>query len=206
METLKYRWKNLRDGMMKCLKKQTDYHKSGRGAGKLPTCKCFDQLLFLKDSISNKTKTTSNLSEETTQQSSNPDIVRQVSNQTCSTLSKQSENLEERNPIPENSFLSVPSECADEIDEETFSKPSKLKRREKQRKSEDRRDSIDALLIKTLSNYDPPQNTTIMKEESSNMLFCKSLAPLLEKLPRKKNLTARLKMQQVLLDLDSDDD
>ena len=46
---------------MKFLQKKEDYTKSGSKGGKLPDCKCFEQLLFLKDTISNKAKTSSNI-------------------------------------------------------------------------------------------------------------------------------------------------
>ena len=59
-EVLKRRWKNLRDGMMRCLKKINEGQKSGAGASKMPTCKLFDQLLFLRDFVSNR-ETTSNI-------------------------------------------------------------------------------------------------------------------------------------------------
>ena len=57
---LKRRWKNLRDGMMRCLKKISDGQKSGAGATKIPTCKFFKQLVFLRDFVSNR-ETESNI-------------------------------------------------------------------------------------------------------------------------------------------------
>ncbi|CAB4002982.1 Hypothetical predicted protein [Paramuricea clavata] len=59
-EVLKRRWKNLRDGMMRCLKKTNVGQKSDAGASKMPTCKLFDQLFFLRDCVSNR-ETTSNI-------------------------------------------------------------------------------------------------------------------------------------------------
>ena len=51
-DLLKRRWKNLRDGMIRCLEKINEGQKSGAGASKTPTCKLFDQLLFLPDFVS----------------------------------------------------------------------------------------------------------------------------------------------------------
>lgn len=47
--------------MMRCLKKITIESKSGSGASKLPTCQFYEQLLFMKDSISNNKSTSSKL-------------------------------------------------------------------------------------------------------------------------------------------------
>ena len=41
--------------------------------------------------------------------------------------------------------------------------------------------------------------------ENSNILFLKSLFPILDKLPRKKNGRARMKMQEILFDLEDSD-
>ena len=49
--TLKRCWKNLRDGFVKCLKKREVLTRSGAGKTKLPTCKFFDQLHFIRDTI-----------------------------------------------------------------------------------------------------------------------------------------------------------
>lgn len=57
---LKKTWKNLRDGLSKCVKKRELLTRSGTGTSKLPICKLYKQLLFLKDSVSNR-KSDSNL-------------------------------------------------------------------------------------------------------------------------------------------------
>ena len=51
---MKRTWKNLRDGLSTCIKKRELMTRSGAAAGKLPKCKLFDQLQFLRDSVSNK--------------------------------------------------------------------------------------------------------------------------------------------------------
>ena len=61
-EVLRKEWKYLRDGMMKCLKKMEIANRSGSAAHRTPTCKHFDMLFFLKDSISNRS-TESNISQ-----------------------------------------------------------------------------------------------------------------------------------------------
>ena len=56
-EKLKSRWKNLRDGFVKCLKKLGEASKSGSSATKIHYCQYFEQLLVLKDSVSNRPST-----------------------------------------------------------------------------------------------------------------------------------------------------
>ena len=63
---MKRTWKNLRDGLSKCIKKRELMTRSGAAAGKLPKCKLFDQLQFLRDSVSNKA-TVSNVFTEGSQ-------------------------------------------------------------------------------------------------------------------------------------------
>ena len=62
-DILKKTWKNLRDGLSKCLKKRDLMTRSGASAGKLPKCKLFDQLLFVRDTVSNR-QSVSNVSIE----------------------------------------------------------------------------------------------------------------------------------------------
>lgn len=52
---MKLKWKNLSDGFKKCLDRKRDLEKSGSGYSKQPTCRFYNQLLFLRDSISNRT-------------------------------------------------------------------------------------------------------------------------------------------------------
>ena len=46
VDFLKRRWKNLRDGMMRCLKKE---NVSYRANSKVPTCRLYNNLIFLKE-------------------------------------------------------------------------------------------------------------------------------------------------------------
>ena len=48
--------------MAKCLKRIEQNNKSGKKANKTPHCKCFEQLLFLKDVISSSPDAVSNTS------------------------------------------------------------------------------------------------------------------------------------------------
>lgn len=48
---IKKRWKNLRDGMVRCLKKLDHSQHPGSGYLKTPMCRLFNELLFLRDCV-----------------------------------------------------------------------------------------------------------------------------------------------------------
>lgn len=54
VEQVKSKWKNLSDGFKKCLDRKRDLEKSGSGYSKPPTCRFYNQLLFLRDAVSNR--------------------------------------------------------------------------------------------------------------------------------------------------------
>ena len=62
VETLKRRRKNLLEGFTRCLKKIKENQRSGSGNIKIPTCRFFKELEFLKDRVKNK-PTTSNVNK-----------------------------------------------------------------------------------------------------------------------------------------------
>lgn len=191
---------------MKCLKKRDDYYRSGNKAGKIPTCKCFNDLLFLKDSVNNKTKTVSNIkivekSPNVNNNTSNNNKTPTMSNSstpnesTCNTSNDSLANYE-------NTPRSL--KAINNDDSANLSKLSAKKRQSTKRKAEERRDDIDTLLIKTLSKCDDAP-VTKQENESSDMLFCKSLVPIMESLRKKKNRKARLEIQRILMELESDE-
>jgi len=54
METIKRKWAKLRQNYRKCLQRRELKTRSGAGLSKLPTCKSFEQLHFLKDILMDK--------------------------------------------------------------------------------------------------------------------------------------------------------
>ena len=57
--------KNLKDAFTRACRKRAEYFRgSGRPSGKVPTCQHFDLLLFMKDSVSNKSNKASNYSSQ----------------------------------------------------------------------------------------------------------------------------------------------
>ena len=193
VDYLKKRWKNLRDGMMRCLKKMSDLNRSGAGASKAPSCKCFERLLFLRDTVSNK-DTDSNISLPNFQTSEiQEDFSRQLSPALSSPLSPQ---LSSPLPLPPNQ---TPDSQLTALD--TTSTPSNRKRKQDRQpeRSVKKTDqcNIDFLLAEALSKSGGSKEKSD-EEDDSDWHFCKSLVSILKKLPPKKNRLARLEIQQVL--------
>ncbi|XP_046863507.1 uncharacterized protein LOC124457274 [Xenia sp. Carnegie-2017] len=186
-DILKRRWKNLRDGMMRCLKKIKDAEKSGAGASKTPSCKLFENLLFLKDFVSNR-ETTSNIT---------------LSNEIINTDS---------GSIRDDSFAPSPPLLASGSTPDMSTYKTRCNKRKahagpdiltnqtpkRTTKRSDRQDKIDLLLVNALSQSDEQKQQT-QDWRSSNHLFCNSIVEILEKLPPKKNRMARVEIQQVLM-------
>lgn len=194
VDVIKNRWKNLKDGMMRCLKKMSIESKSGSGAAKLPTCQFYEQLLFLKDSISNNKSTSSNLTLSTPGAFGSVDLIN--SGENCDGL------LETNDPSPENESSFQKHKSCSPLDT-----PSTKKKQRTQQKADERRDNIDLLLVNALSkcdNYETAVHPS-SNEENSNLFFCKSLVPILENLPPKKNRLARLEIQKLLIDFEFND-
>ena len=192
-ELLKCRWKNLRDGMMRCLKKIKDGQKLGGSAFKMPTCKLFDQLLFLKDFVSNR-ETNSHISI-TSDSGSNDSI----------TVIDDSAHLTPPSTTPDITTPKVGPKKrkaeTDGLEEISSHQPSR-----RLNKKSERQDKIDLLLVNALSKSD--ESMAHSESKSSNHLFCDSIVEILDKLPSKKNRMARVEIQQVLLkyEFDNGDD
>ena len=172
---------------MRCLKKISIESKSGSGAAKSPTCQFYEQLLFLKDSISNSKSTSSNFTL-----SMPVDLTNSVEN---------FDGLLQAN----DQSLEVESTCQKHKSCSPVDMPSTKKQRTQQ-KADERRDNIDLLLVNALSKCDNTETSVRVSndEENSNLLFCKSLVPILESLPPKKNRLARLEIQKLLIDFEFD--
>ena len=196
VDYLKKRWKNLRDGMMRCLKKMSDLNRSGACASKVPSCKCFERLLFLRDTVSNK-ETDSNIPLPNFQTSGEiqEDFSRQLSPALSSPLSPQLSSPLPL-PLPPNQ---TPDSQLTALD--TTSTPSNRKRKQDRQpeRSVKKTDqcNIDFLLAEALSKSGGSKEKND-EEDDSDWDFCKSLFSILKKLPPKKNRLERLEIQQVL--------
>ena len=189
-DVLKKRWKNLRDGMMKFIKKIDAATRSGSGSSRLPTCKYFESLLFIRDTVSNK-PTESNLHMPTANQNSveyPPGLLEQNAREEI--------HLSPSSPTPSltsnSSNHTVSSQAAS----------SKKRKREEAffRESKERRDKLDTLITKV---FDEEKHTEVV-DDDPELLFCKSLAPTLRRLDNKNKMMAQIEIQQVLLKYEFD--
>ena len=185
MDELRRRWKNLRDGMNRCLKKINDNQKSGAAASKAPTCKLFQQLLFLKDTLQHRDATVSNFN---------------IASQDVSLNSLLATADDTASIIQEFEPLSPPAMPMVNLNT-SLPTPPVTKTSVKRKSSSD----VDMLLMKALSDSTPKHETTTTSE-SSDMLFCRSIVEILERLPPRKNRLARMEIQRVLLNYEFDED
>ena len=154
--------------MMRCMKKISGGQKSGAGASKMPTCKLFEQLLFLRDFVSNR-ETNSNITLPSDVVVDDMISCKDSPEQhgLCSETSK----LKEATPTPEKSSAKRKLELDDS------NKPfGGLNKRA------DRQEKIDLLLVNALSKSDDQQKENC-EVRSSNQLFCDSIVEILDKLP-----------------------
>jgi len=196
-EKLKSRWKNLRDGFVKCLKKMGEASKSGSSATKIHYCQYFEQLLFLKDSVSNR-PSTSNVVLPIHVNESRTSIV-----ETDHNIGAIEASIPEPVPIsqPKNS-----SKLETACKSSTLQPTVKKRKNNEDAKKDERRENIDSLLVKTLARYDEVERKeNESNEENSDWLFLRSLVPILQKLPPKKNRLARMDIQKILMNYEFDD-
>lgn len=162
--------------MMKCLKKIDVATRSGAAASKTPTCKYFDQLLFIRDTVSNRPT------------ESNIQIQEEITEFDVSSLSSP----------PESPYTTPAGPAKNTCDTPKFGKPYKKMRLDKSKQNEElaeRRDTIDLLLAEALTT--PKEGGC--DDDNSDLLFCKSLVKSLQRLPARKNILAKIEIQQVLL-------
>ena len=186
--------------MMRCLNKIKDGQNSGGGALKMPTCKLFDQLLFLKDFVSNR-ETKSNI--YITSDSGSNDIITVIDDSahltplfTDITPASTTPDITTPKVVPKKKKAETGG-----LEEVSSHQPSR-----RLNKKSERQDKIDLLLVNALSKSD--ESMAHSESKSSNHLFCDSIVEILDKLPSKKNRMARVEIQQVLLkyEFDNGDD
>ena len=155
--------------------------RSGCPGTKLPTCDYFIELSFLRDTMTSR-KTESNIPTE-------------------ATTSKSKQSL----------TLTAPIVASDNTRSNPVNYDAKTIRSNRKRRS----DQIDELLAISLSNdlikekereNDKSEEHKPVQSQDEDVLFCSSLVTTFQKLKGKKNKMAKMKVMQVLLDFEEDDD
>eukprot|EP00795_Rhopilema_esculentum_P017397 gene17397-8996_t len=190
VESIKSKWKNLCDSYKKCLDREREFSKSGSASFKQPRCRYYDQLTFLRDVITNR-QTISNLALP----SSSPlsplplDFVGK-SSPAPSFTSNSSYEADEFRPM-EPSFETISRKASTAAQGKT----SSVKR---SKRAADM-DPVESFLIESIQKKARPN------DDDPDDLFCRSLVATLKRLPQKKNQMAKLKIQQLLFDIEYDE-
>ena len=174
----------MRDGYVKCRKKIDVITCSGAGASKLPRCKLFTQLHFLKDTCSNRT-THSNMNSFLLEQNSF-----QAENDADNVTT-----VDDRNSsMATSSLVQSPSD-------DSLSSCSTISR--KRKTSVPVRDTIDLLLVEAFRSEKQKKNSD---SDDPDFLFCRSLVPALRKLPSKQNRKLKIEIQKLFLKYECSDE
>ncbi|XP_065056835.1 uncharacterized protein LOC135685032 [Rhopilema esculentum] len=180
-EALKKKWKYLRDGMMKCLKKIEIANRSGSGAHRTPTCKHFESLLFLKDSISNEATESNIVQPDHTIDSDTVSASLHVNSQQISLP-------------PSPSPVGAPKRSCVNFERKLFEE------------ARERRERMDILLIESIKSNTSKACDSDDSRDDADFLFCKSLVSSLKKMRPKQNRMAKIAIQQILLKYEFEED
>ena len=162
--------------------------KSGSGAKKLSCCKYFNELSFLQQ-IETGRSTHSNL---TIPQVTSPSINQ---NKQTSIHPPAQQHISSPPPAPP-SFMSPPPSSV-------LTQPTATVQTKRKKKSSVEIDPVEEYLIKELAGS--KKEPTPEQEKDAEDLFCLSIVPTLKRLPPKKRQLAKLKIQQLLFDLEFGD-
>ena len=167
--------KNLKDSLKKCLDKRRALSKSGAAASALPTCKYFDVMRFLHEK-------TSNLETH-----SNVDLEIQANN-----------SFDLSSSLPSQSSVPSPSSSSSISDDAKCAKRKRTTTNDQNNPFLDQVKSMDEKMINYLGKTkDKEENDK--KDEAE--LFCISLIAVLRDMDKRQLRLAKLKIQQILYDL-----
>ena len=192
VESMKAKWKNLCDSYKTCLSREREISKSGSGTFKTPTCRYYSQVSFLRGVVTNQ---------------------QTISNVTLPTLPPESASPSDlaRKSSPAPLFTSTSSYEADDFrsTEPSFEVLSRKGNTSVEGKS------TSAKCCKRAPSMDPVESFLIgniqknaaskRNDDDPDDLFCRSLVATLKRLPQKKTQMARLKIQQLLFDIEYED-
>lgn len=164
--------------MMKCIKKIDTATWSGAGSSRLPTCKHFESLLFIRDTVANKA-TESNIQINTA-------------------LNEDSLQIDD-STFPNTDTFATPGLSPSPAPSSASSLTSSKRRRSVEdsflEESRERRNKLDTLITKA---FEERQGENNKEEDDQNLLFCKSLVPTLKRLDNRANAMAKIEIQKVL--------
>lgn len=199
----------MRENFKRCLVKRSEMTRSGAAAQTLPKCKYFNQLQFLQDKVMNK-ETHSNVS-----------LPPPPSPSVSSTASSGPQT-----PTPLSSPPLTPTPLSSQPDmacppEHTFGAPTQSnqsksgKRRSanniQEQPNKKATSNMDEQFLNALNDINETTKNIVAREpkktleDDEDMHFCKSIVPTLRKLPPRKNKVAKLKIQQLLFELEFDE-
>ena len=158
---------------------------SGAPASSLPKCNFFDQMSFLHDK-------TINVPSESNVSIPLNEIA--FTKETAPVQPNESFYIEPETPIASTALSSPSSNTNFEI-------PAAKRPREKRKRSDDVTGQTSQILEQIGCRMELRKN---QDDENEDSLFCRSLKPTLKKLPPKKNKLAKIKISQLLFELEFD--
>ena len=179
----------MKDNLKKCLDRRSKMQKSGAPASSLPKCNYFEQMSFLHDKTMNR-PSESNVSIPLNE------VV--PMNETATIELSDATLIQSLTPVASPATpLSTSSSSTN------FEVPSTKKPREKRKRSDDTTgqtsqilEQIGSIEMELKKNQD---------DDNEDSLYCRSLVPTLQKLPPRKNKLAKIKISQLLFEMEFDE-
>ncbi|XP_028418615.1 uncharacterized protein LOC114544599 [Dendronephthya gigantea] len=180
--------KNLKDNLKKCLDKRSKMTRSGATASCLPMCRYFEQMAFLYGCVGNR-PTESNLNAIL---SPPADTI---------TVEGSSSGCTPTKDVPTTSTRMQTTEAARAhkrpLSSELFSTNRSGNRMN--------RDVVELMLLKQLTDSDAMYKKMTEEDDDEDSLYCRSLVPIMKGLPDKKRRLAKIKISQLLFEVEFDD-
>ncbi len=189
VDFLQKQFKYLTDNLKKCLDKRYRMQKSGAAASSLPKCNYFDQMSFLHDKTLNL-PTESNVSIPVNEAMAVNEIAPAELGDAIFT--------ELQTPV-----VSPATPLSSSSSSTNFEVPTAKKHREKRKRADDNTEQRNKIL-EQISSIDTELKNN-QEDDNEDSLFCKSLVPTLRKLPPRKNKLAKIRISQLLFEMEFDE-
>lgn len=182
--------------------------KSGAGGNSTSTCRYFKELSFLMDVVGVRV-TQSNIQTDLFTPPASPlpennaPLVSPVIN--APPTHQPSSNPHRLSPSMTRNTSSSKSSSITESPMNTMRSTLQNRRPHLTNKRKNDNDSLQLVLEKAIT-ADLEKSKEVVKDDDPDELFCKSFVSSLKGLSKKKNKRAKIKMMQILLDMESDSD